>query len=298
MPLSALPHFSALPGLYEPSGVVQLADGRLLAVEDEKAFPFSLFSFDADGRLAGPPHALAAPDKLNDLEGLTLGPTGRFYAITSHSRDGEGERKKSRCRLLRFRVEGEALVDAAVFERLLPALGAAHPALAAAIEVADVKSDGGLNVEGLEMAPDGRELLVGLRGPLIGGRAVVAALAEPDALFDTDASPRISLRLIDLGGQGIRGMAWLGALGGYLLISGPLTGRPEAFGLWLWDGAGASARRVAIPGVPTLARAEGVCAASVGGRPMVLLVSDDGERATGRCASYLLVEAAHLQLAA
>ena len=38
-----------LPGIYEPSAVQQLSDGRFLVVEDEKARPFSAFSFDAAG---------------------------------------------------------------------------------------------------------------------------------------------------------------------------------------------------------------------------------------------------------
>ena len=36
-----------LTGIYEPSAVQQLADGRFLVAEDEKARPFSPFSFDA-----------------------------------------------------------------------------------------------------------------------------------------------------------------------------------------------------------------------------------------------------------
>jgi hypothetical protein len=36
-----------LTGIYEPSAVRQLADKRFLVVEDNKARPFSPFSFDA-----------------------------------------------------------------------------------------------------------------------------------------------------------------------------------------------------------------------------------------------------------
>lgn len=293
----AMSRFEPLPGIFEPSGVQQLPDGRFLVIEDEKEFPFCLFTLNADGRIVGSPVAMAAPDKLNDLEGLTLGPSGHLYAITSHSRDGDTEVKKSRRRLVRFRVVGDAIVDAAVFDGLLPVLTAAHPALAAAAQVADVKEGGGLNVESLEMAPDGKELLVGLRGPLIDDRAVVAALAEPDALFDASAAAEVVIRTIDLGGQGIRGMAWVPALHGYLVVSGPLSRAKARFGLWLWDGTETAARRVSIQGVDDMARTEGLTVAQVGGEAMVLLVSDDGDRSAGLPANHLLIDTARLVVA-
>lgn len=198
--------FQPLAGIYEPSAIQQLPDARFLVVEDEKEHPFSLISFTGDGRLAGPPISVDAPDWLNDLEGLTSGPSGFLYAITSHSRDSYGERKKSRCRLLRFRLTGELITDAVLTEGLLPAL-TAHPALAAVADVSDVKGEGGLNIEALEMSPDGTQLLIGLRGPLIDGQAVLAVLASPDTLFDAGAPMGVAVRLLDLGGQGIRGIA-------------------------------------------------------------------------------------------
>lgn len=289
--------FEPLPGVFEPSGVQQLPDGRFLVIEDEKEFPFCLFALDADGRMAAPPVAVAAPDKLNDLEGLTLGPSGRLYAITSHSRDGDADVKKSRRRLVRFRVDGDTIGDAAVCEGLLSALAALHPALAAAAQVADVKDDGGLNIEALEMAPDGRELLVGLRGPLIDGRAVVVAIASPDSLFEGSPAPCLALRSIDLAGQGIRGMAWVQAMAGYLVVSGPLSRQKEAFGLWWWNGVDATARRITLQGISDMARTEGVTAAQVGGRAMVLLVSDDGDREANRPSNHLLVDATRLLVA-
>ena len=38
------PIFQPLTGIYEPSAVQQLPDGRFLVVEDEKQHPFSVFS--------------------------------------------------------------------------------------------------------------------------------------------------------------------------------------------------------------------------------------------------------------
>jgi len=40
-----------LTGIYEPSAVQQLPDGRFLVVEDEKERPLSLVTIRADGRV-------------------------------------------------------------------------------------------------------------------------------------------------------------------------------------------------------------------------------------------------------
>ena len=92
--------------------------------------------------------------KLDDLEGVALDRSGYIYAITSHSRDGDGDEKKSRDKLVRFRIEGDRVVAPMVVRGLKPALVAAHPVLAAAAEIRDVKTGGGLNIEALEISPD------------------------------------------------------------------------------------------------------------------------------------------------
>ena len=46
---NTLPIFLPLTGLYEPSAIQQLADGRFLIVEDEKEHSFSLVTLSASG---------------------------------------------------------------------------------------------------------------------------------------------------------------------------------------------------------------------------------------------------------
>jgi hypothetical protein len=43
------PAFQPLTGIYEPSAIQQLPDGRFLVVEDEKSHPLSLVTIGADG---------------------------------------------------------------------------------------------------------------------------------------------------------------------------------------------------------------------------------------------------------
>lgn len=298
--------FLDLSGVYEPSAIQQLPDGRFLVVEDEKQFPFSLVSIGLDGRVSSAPLSTESANsgdaslKLDDLEALALDPSGCVYALTSHSRDGDGDEKKSRDKLIRFQIDGQRLVAPVVIQGLKRALAAAHPVLAAAAEVRDVKGDGGLNIEALEISLDQQQLWIGFRSPLQGQRAIIACVENPSALFASGEPPRIAptLQTLDLGGNGIRGMAFIPALHGYLLISGPAASADVHFGLWFWSGlADAAPRRVTVPGLPGFAHAEGVTPAVIDGQPRIVIVSDDGSRATGRCARFLLLDPGQLQIA-
>ena len=303
---AAPPAFLPLTGLYEPSAIQQLPDGRFLVVEDEKSHPLSLVTLGADGSV----HSTAlAPGfwqgfsafwTLDDLEGLALDQAGFVYAITSHSLDGDGDDKRARQKLVRFRIEGDAVVKSTVVDGLKRALTDAHPVLAAAARVVDVKQDGGLNIEALEISPDQQCLLIGLRSPLQAGHALIASVENLRAVFEAAEAPRIAPRLhaLDLGGQGLRGMAWVPALAGYLLIAGPASGAPGPFALWFWSGQpGARARRVTVPGLQGLGKAEGVCPAVLDGAPRIVLVSDDGHRKQRKPAHFLLLDPAQLQIA-
>ena len=118
MPMTSnpAPTFQSLTGLYEPSAIQQLPDGRFLVVEDEKDHSFSLLTLkpggDVSSKSLGPGwfHGGDPIWKLDDLEGLTLDSTGQLYAITSHSRNDDGEAQKGREKLARFRIEKDRVV--------------------------------------------------------------------------------------------------------------------------------------------------------------------------------------------
>lgn len=292
------PVFRSLDGIHEPSAIQQLPDGRFLVVEDEKDHPFSLVRIGLDGQVesqALKPGFFEFNDnfwKLDDLEGLALDQSGYVYAITSHSRDNDGDIKKSRDKIVRFRVDGERIVDTAVSRALKPALCERHAVLAVAAAVLDVKNQGGLNIEALDFCPRTRHLLIGLRSPLHEGRAIIVRCENPDDLFVSDAEPRIAAELItlDLNGDGVRGMAHIPALDGHLLISGPMAREVRQFRLWFWSGrAGEAARPLSIPGLDGFEHAEGICPAMIADQAHIVLVSDDGNRKEGRAARYLVI---------
>jgi hypothetical protein len=295
--------FRPLTGIYEPSATQQLPDGRFLVVEDEKQHPLSLFSILRDGHIECRPVERETDDalgKLDDLEGLALDAQGYIYAITSHSRTSDGDDKKSRNKLVRFRVEGDRIVAPAVVTDLKSRLTAAHPILAAAATVMDVKAGGGLNIEAIDITPDSQQLLIGLRSPLLDRRAIIVRVENRDAMFDVGEAPRVApvLDTLNLGGHGIRGLSWVAALNGYLVVSGPVAREHVQFRLWFWSGQNdASARPVEVPGLPGFEHAEGVTPALIDGQQRIVIVSDDGSREEGRPARYLLLDPTQLQIA-
>ena len=300
------PGFKPLPGTYEPSAIQQLPDGRFLVVEDEKRHPLCLVTIYANGRVDSEPitaglfQIFSAFWKLDDLEGLALDRAGFVYAITSHSRNDSGEEKTSREKLVRFRIEGNRVVDPKVVGGLKRAITAQHPLLAAAAALRDVKDSGGLNIEALEISPDQQRLLIGFRSPLHDGRAIIASIENPKEIFESDEVPRLAAALdeLDLGGHGIRGLSYLPSIDEYLVIGGPVSRAQAQFDLWLWSGRqGAAARRISVPGLQGLERAEGVSPAVIGGVQRIIIVSDDGDRQAGRFANYLLLDPGQLQAA-
>jgi hypothetical protein len=306
MTLKNILMFLALTGIHEPSAIQQLPDGRFLVVEDEKQHPFSLVTIRSDGSVSSTPLSLGPLEagdtfrKLGDLEGAALDRSGYIYAITSHSRDSEGDEKKSREKLVRFRIEGDRVAAPMVVSGLKAALLAAHPVLARAAGIRDVKAGGGLNIEALEISPDQQRLLIGLRSPLLDNRAIIVSVENPSAIFAAGEPPRISpaLETLDLGGNGIRGLSYHPALGGYLVLSGPVAREQVQFQLWFWSGRrGEPARRVTVPGLQGFEHAEGVSPAVIDGQQRIIIVSDDGSREEGRFARFLLLDPGQLQIA-
>lgn len=303
-----IPIFGTLTGIFEPSGIRQLPDGRFIVAEGEERPALSLLRIDADGNVDSMalepyrPLGIAVEFwKLVDLEGVAVDQTGYIYAISSHSRNSAGDEKTSREKLVRFRIEGDRVVEPVEAIGLKRSLLAAHPLLAAAAEIRDVKNMGGLNIEALAMTPDDSSLLVGFRSPLLEQRAIVAFIENPQAVFESGEQPVIAARLatLDLGGDGIRGMAYVRLLAGYLVISGPTNREQVQFGLWFWGGnSDDPARRVTVAGLPGFEHAEGICPALIDGEQRIIIVSDDGSKKTGRFARFLILDPGQLQIEA
>jgi hypothetical protein len=93
----------------------------------------------------------------------------------------------------------------------------------------------GTNVEGLAALPGGG-LVIGFRNPRSGSSAVMITLTNPDAVVAGATAKFGQAILVDLGGQGIRGMAWSEAHQAVLILSGPHDESNGPFALWKWSG--------------------------------------------------------------
>lgn len=175
-----------------------------------------------------------------DIEGAaTVG--DRVYWITSHARNSEGKDRPSRRRFFATRFEigtnrvamhlvGQPYKDLLKDLAAAPELKRFH--FAAASRLAP-KDRGGLNIEGLAASPD-KHLLIAFRNPVPGGRALLIPLQNPEGLIEGNRATFGDPILLDLGGLGIRDIAYLG--GRYLIAAGPYAGGKGRSRLFLWDG--------------------------------------------------------------
>ena len=293
--------FSQFNSIFEPSGAVQLNNGDILIVEDEQQQSFRLARPSADGRLqeigalpVSENHVPVSAPKLDDLEAVTSDPRGFAYAITSHSRTKAGLRKPSREQLVKLDVS-DGLKAIRTARGLLDALKNLHPVYARAIDDPRSKTwEQELNIEALTWDVAHNALLIGFRSPLIEGKASIVRLNNVDEVF-AGAAPDLSAPvLLDLHGNGIRGMVYDDKLGGYLLIGGAVGSRKGPFALWFWSGRDAEVRAVRVKGHSSIGFAEGIATLrGPAGRESILMVSDDGEQPL-RGARYLMLD--HEQL--
>jgi hypothetical protein len=97
--------------------------------------------------------------------------------------------------------------------------------------------DQGLNIEALAALPNGSGLLIGLRNPRSGGKALILPLLNSEALMtgkETVARFDAPI-LLNLHGLGLRAMAYNSSRNVFLLVAGP-SGSGGPFELFQWSG--------------------------------------------------------------
>ncbi|TQF13801.1 DUF3616 domain-containing protein [Myxococcus llanfairpwllgwyngyllgogerychwyrndrobwllllantysiliogogogochensis] len=184
----------------------------------------------------------------------------RLYVTGSHARNKDGELESSRYKFFALDVAGTVpsvtlqvagtsstllrdLLDAANWDApdsAVITLLNARSRLAEPTVASLAPKLNGTNVEGLAALPSG-ELAIGFRNPRVGSSALVVTLTNPDAVL-TGATARFGRAIpLNLGGQGLRGMAWSEAHQAMLLLSGPHDESSGPFALWKWSGDASSA---------------------------------------------------------
>jgi hypothetical protein len=218
-----------------------------------------------------------------DFEGAARIGDVAFW-IGSHGRNGSGDRRPDRQRLVAFRMvsrEGDDSLELLgrpvqnLLEELLTDPGLALLNLRTA--ATRPPDHGGLNIEGLAEGAD-RSLVLGLRGPLHGGRAVLIPLLNPLERIQGKPAKLAAPVFLDLGGRGIRDLV---RVDNDLYI---LAGSPDGGGkthLYRWSGKGMEPGRVETPKLKGL-NPEALVLLGEGQDRRLLVLSDDGNLASNR----------------
>jgi len=230
--------------IYEPSGAISLNDGKVLLVEDESKQGLQLIEVHKDGtveELSKPKMSQKAKtifkNKIRDLEGATSNGKNQIYVITSHTTNKTRKHKVPREQIVRFDYNQGAISEVKLYHGLLNSLKEIHPQFKEILSTKEkVSRKNEINIEALTWDKKEKTLLIGMRSPLIEGKAVVVALKNPDDIFDKKKEPKLDKPiLLDLEGDGIRGMSWDEKKQGYWIIAGDSGKRKAEFSLWFWD---------------------------------------------------------------
>jgi hypothetical protein len=176
----------------------------------------------------------------SDLEAATrVG--DRIYWITSHGRNRQGEERESRHRFFATTIgitrEGTVQLRpiGRPYQRLLddfvkdPRLQPFNLGLASQRAP---KETNALNIEGLCATPTG-ELLIGFRNPIPEGKALLVPLVNPAELIEGRAARFGEPILLNLGGRGVRSIAYTS--GRYLIIAGSYDAKGRSH-FYEWSG--------------------------------------------------------------
>ena len=223
----------------------------------------------------------------------------RVYAISSHGRTNSGDLDPARYRFVAIDLAGQApslsVTVAASRSRLLTDLLdasrwlAPSPAILSALAAASrldlqtapnlAPKEQGLNFEGLARAPLAgapERLLIGLRNPRPAGRALAVSLMNPAELAAGGAARFGEATELDLGGLGLRGMAWSDVARAVFLLAGPHDSANGPFRIYRWSGApGAAVVLARELSVPVGAHPEAIVAYPGTADLQILFDSDD-----------------------
>jgi hypothetical protein len=166
----------------------------------------------------------------------------RIFWIGSHGRNKNGKERSNRCRLFAtdFKIEqGAPILTFAgkpcktLLQSLIadPSLDRFHLSKAATLAPKEPEA---LNIEGLAATPEGH-LLIGFRNPIPEGKALLVPLLNPNEVIEGKAPQFDAPILLDLGGLGVRDIAWTGE--DYLIIGGSFEGGHKSK-LFRWKGPG------------------------------------------------------------
>ena len=290
-------------GVFEPSAVQQLPDGKLLIAEDEPNHAFSIISIDKTGRFIED-EALDTrvitgfKRRLSDLEALARDDEGFIYALTSHSRTRKGDRSPDREHLMRFKIQDGNMLGLTSYDNLTQVLETDHKLHDLIRERTKVEvSFEEINIEGMAFDPVKKRLVLGFRDPEFNNMALVAFISNPKDVFERNAKPEFDeVAVIDIDGGGIRSLNYDPVLKTYVIANEVKDENGQKFSqLWTWSGNPTDEpQKISLPNLQHITNVEAVDSITVNGKPQMILMGDEGNASQKITAKYMLVDYSQL----
>ena len=290
-------------GVYEPSAVQQLPDGKLLIAEDEPNHAFSIISIDKTGRFIED-EALdtrvitSFKRRLSDLEALARDDEGFIYALTSHSRTRKGNRSPDREHLMRFKIQDGNVLGLTSYDNLTQVLETdkkLHDLIRERTK-AEVSFEE-INIEGMAFDPVKKRLVLGFRDPEFNNMALVAFISNPKDVFEHNAKPEFDeVAILDIDGGGIRSINYDPVLKNYVIANEVKDETGQKFSqLWTWSGNPTDEpQKISLPNLQHITNVEAVDSITVNGKPQMILMGDEGNASQKITAKYMLVDYSQL----
>lgn len=246
------PTSRVLLGSSDASTAIAVGGGHLLVADDEKR-EIRLYDGEASGREVAQFPLGGLGGEIDAESSARKGDS--IWWLGSHGNDKEGTFQPSRAQVFETKLTGSGAnakitPTGVVYNKLRSDLFAWDNAHGDRVgfDVGQGKTSpnalNGFNIEGAEFSPDGSELYLGLRAPIVpaepGGEAVIVPVINFEALTSGAATKATfdDPILLDLGGDSIREIR-KNARGEYLILSAP-AGSPGSDAptqtLWAWNG--------------------------------------------------------------
>ena len=288
---------------HNASEVVALADSRFLFCDNNISDSLFEMRLDNKGDLTGPliRHTISgvSADFYEDFESMAaVSDSGREFLVLATSfslkiRDAHAKKKSLRGRraigresLLRVTRTATRAHQAEIIPGFRTWLFENAPDLGRQWRKSwrRIPDDGGVNVEGLAWNPLTKELLFGLRTPVLDGHPIILRVRVKDIggiwnLKNFEMLPPVLLRVTPAAGErGIRTMEYDEASRRVLIVTGNATsGMKVPFELYAWDGnAQGHVHRFDGVRFDPRFRVEGVTPGSIDGRAALIFVDDRG----------------------
>ena len=286
-------------GVYEPSAVQQLPDGKLLIAEDEPNHAFSIISIDKTGRFIED-EALDTrvitgfKRRLSDLEALARDDEGFIYALTSHSRTRKGNRSPDREHLMRFKIQDGNVLGLTSYDNLTQVLETDHKLhdLIRERTKAEVSFEE-INIEGMAFDPVKKRLVLGFRDPEFNNMALVAFISNSKDVFERNAKPEFDeVAILDIDGGGIRSINYDPVLKNYVIANEVKDENGQKFSqLWTWSGNPTDEpQKISLPNLQHITNVEAVDSITVNGKPQMIVMGDEGNASQKITAKYMVVD--------